>query len=585
MQCQEGEGVTLTYDDTAGELTIDTLPDGSVTTAKIAANAVHTNKINDDAVTADKLADNAVHHDSIADNAVRPDNIQASAVTTAKIAAGAVTVAKMDSGSATDGHVATADGSGGVAFEAPPAGGGTPTEQRVLNEQPDDADADTLGKFIIEPGGNAYTTHRETVQGVPATGDFAVFSHTNYIGELSGDPNPLSVTIGTYYFLTVDHRLRKTALNSLNQQAWTNAAWSDLLVTGGAYRGNHASDAIALFHVQQDGDVYYLPSAATIRVVSNFVAGSNTHFEYEPQRLAFASEVPVVRDEIESVGALPAATATSADLVFLTHRHTLGARDDATVTIGFASHSSVAGYSDGEVNAALGSVDTVSPLTELFGLGDATDYLIETVYSFNRSWLEEFDNILIADTSYVLGPVLEVSGGILFFRRITSYPENLSAATLALNFERTDGTFYFTDGATSTTEEGLYQKVDDGQGELLYDRLTSRGFLHRDGVGAPLDPPTRAGEAYMDDLGRQWNAAGQVHISITNPTPAPPRLLPLLTLARSMCQTRLVTATSRLVAGKVRGTSNGTTTTSLRFRGLRLPTSYCRTPSGASTRG
>ena len=218
------------------------------------------------------------------------------------------------------------------------------------------------------------------------------------------------------------------------------------------------------------------------------------------------------------MGSIPAATATSADLVFLTHEHTLGARDDATVTIGFVSNSSVAGYSDGEVNAALGSIDAVSPLVELFGLGDATDYLIETVYSFNRSWLEEFDNILIADTSYVLGPVLEVSGGILFFRRITGYPENLSAATLALNFERTDGTFYFTDAATSTTEEGLYQKVDDGQGELIYDRLTSRGFLHHDGVGAPIDPPTRAGEAYMDDLGRQWNAAGQVHISITDPT-------------------------------------------------------------------
>ena len=397
-------------------------------------------------------------------------------------------------------------------------GGGTPTEQRVLNEEPSEADADTLGKFIIDPSGNAYATHPETVQAVLATGDFAVFSHASYIGELGGDPNPLSVPIDTYYFLTTDHHLRKTALNSLNQAAWTNASWSDLLVTGARYRGNHASDAIALFHVQQDGDVYYLPSAASIRVVSNFVAGSSAHIDYEPQRLAFAGEIPTIKDDIERVGSLPAATATSADLVFLTHTHTVGARDDATVTIGFAPNSSVAGYSDGEVNAALGSVDAASPLVELFGIGDATDYLVETIYSFNRSWIEEFDNIYLAGTSYALGPVIDVSGGVLFFRRIISYPENLSAATLALNFERTDGTFYFTDGATSSTEEGLYQKVDDGQGGLLYDRLTSRGFLHRDGVGAPIDPPVRAGEAYMDDLGRQWNAAGQVHISITDPT-------------------------------------------------------------------
>ena len=70
----------------------------------------------------------------IADNAVRPDNIQASAVTEDKIADDAVTedkiaddsvtVDKMDSGTAADGHVATADGAGGVAFEAPTGGGG-----------------------------------------------------------------------------------------------------------------------------------------------------------------------------------------------------------------------------------------------------------------------------------------------------------------------------------------------------------------------------------------------------------------------------------------------------------------------------
>ena len=60
---------------------------------------------------------------------MRPDNIQASAVETAKldddavteakIADDSVTVAKLDSGSATDGHVATADGSGGVALRGP----------------------------------------------------------------------------------------------------------------------------------------------------------------------------------------------------------------------------------------------------------------------------------------------------------------------------------------------------------------------------------------------------------------------------------------------------------------------------------
>ena len=122
---------TLDGDGSAGDPL--SLADDAVTTAKIEALAVHTGKLNDDAVTAAKLADNAVHHDSIVDNAVRPDNIQANAVTEAKIADGAVTVAKMDSGSAADGDVATADGSGGVAFEAATGGGGggTATAERT----------------------------------------------------------------------------------------------------------------------------------------------------------------------------------------------------------------------------------------------------------------------------------------------------------------------------------------------------------------------------------------------------------------------------------------------------------------------
>ena len=111
------------------------IANNAVGTSEIAGGAVGTGELGADAVTEAKIADSAVGHDQLASNSVREPEIQANAVTNAKMADdsvdtlelqdGAVTVAKMDSGTATDGHVATADGSGGVAYEAVTGGGTT----------------------------------------------------------------------------------------------------------------------------------------------------------------------------------------------------------------------------------------------------------------------------------------------------------------------------------------------------------------------------------------------------------------------------------------------------------------------------
>ena len=64
-----------------------------------------------------------------------------------------------------DDHIANHPGNGG-------GGGGTPhTEQRVLQQDPQGTAA-TLGKFQIDPTGNAYGTVPDTELGVLATGDF-----------------------------------------------------------------------------------------------------------------------------------------------------------------------------------------------------------------------------------------------------------------------------------------------------------------------------------------------------------------------------------------------------------------------------
>ena len=108
-------------------------------------------------------------------------------------------------------------------------------------------------------------------------------------GSFRGEPNPLAQTLGTYYFLIVDHKLQVTANNSFGQLRWEDAPWSDLLVVNAGYRGARANDDAAI-------PVSYRPWTATcifrpafsnhIRVASNFVAGVTEHTGYESKRLA-----------------------------------------------------------------------------------------------------------------------------------------------------------------------------------------------------------------------------------------------------------------------------------------------------------
>ena len=169
---------------------------------------------------------------------------------------------------------------------------GHPT-QRVLQQDPL-ADADTLGKFQIDDHGNAYTTEPDTEHGTAQSADFARFTHADYIGELSGEPNPLAQTLGKYYFLIVDHKLQVTANNAFGQLQWQDADWSDILVTNASYRGARANDAAALPHITQDGDVFFDRHSNHIRVASNFVAGVTEHVSYQSKRLARIEEVPEI---------------------------------------------------------------------------------------------------------------------------------------------------------------------------------------------------------------------------------------------------------------------------------------------------
>ena len=120
--------------------------------------------------------------------------------------------------------------------------------------------------------------------------------------------------------------------------------------------------------------------------------------------------------------------------------------------------------------------------------------------------------------SYVLGDISPVPGGGAFIRRINDYPTGLATAQVNINFERTDESFYFNDGATEVVASGLYQKTDNGQGVTIYDRVPTESVRHRDQIGPPLVAPNKAGLLDTDDLGRIWSAAGQVFRVLTPPT-------------------------------------------------------------------
>ena len=243
---------------------------------------------------------------------------------------------------------------------------------------------------------------------------------------------------------------------------------------------------------------------------STFVALTDTPTDIEANRLVkgntagdaleFVPE-PIPSEPIPVVARIPGVTDSSPDIVFLSHAYTVGARADATLTIG--TDSTLVGYDNGATgNTPYGSVSSRSPLAFMVGLGSTTNYNLSTLGSTNEDWLNSFTHVVIGIAEYALLPSF-VSNGV-YERRIASYPENLNG-NQTINFKRSDGTFYFNSSVTSIEHPGIYEKVDGA-----YARLTSKGLVHIDGVGAPTSPPTAAAQSYVDDTGRLWVSGDRI---------------------------------------------------------------------------
>ena len=220
-------------------------------------------------------------------------------------------------------------------------------------------------------------------------------------------------------------------------------------------------------------------------------------------------------DIIPHVGRIKAMpTAADPDLVFLTESYSEGARSDATLTVGF--DGALSGYSDVQTGLGFGLFDAASPIARLFGIGTASSYNVETLSSFSKSWVNDVASIWIAGDTYTLGVAFRE--GSLWSRRIQGFPSGLSAATLSVNVRMLDNDWYFTTGIGNVYGQGLYEKIDLDDDGLLYDALTSLGFVHVDGVGPPTQPPTRPVQGYGNDLGQLWISGGTFAYHTVDPT-------------------------------------------------------------------
>lgn len=384
--------------------------------------------------------------------------------------------------------------------------------------------------FLGRQGQNIRVCTRFIAGPAPPTVTFSAYSATGFRGvfDYPADvPNPVHTNtmfsrgLRTWYRYNTDH--------------WTNIAaaptnWLD------AYANQAAAEA----HVSAVGQIVWWTGQSDIQVVATFSDTNVTYgYEWQPEQerqdLLGRPEVPTpaatnrgdvlgvdnngeyrLEDPpiparlIPYVGQLPTVTDDSPDLVFLSSPYTEGARADATITVGFSTTDTEAGYGDGTFfTGGLGSIDKASPLGELTGDGEATSYSLDEIRSANEGWINEFNRIVVEGTEYNLGPT-RTTGGI-FSRDILQFPRGLSLATVSVNFIRPDDSYYWTDGATASHAPGLYQKVFGA-----YQHLGA--IAHIDGTRPPVDPPTMAAQMYVDDNGDFWISGDLVTTTTTDPS-------------------------------------------------------------------
>ena len=361
-------------------------------------------------------------------------------------------------------------------------------------------------------------------------------------GSVSGDTLTLTQSEGGSVTISGLPTLTGGTLNG-DTLTLTQSGGSDIVITGFSTGGptiNITNELNTFFNAAShrgvafdDRFVTYRPSAGTTEYTDiENVRGYTTRLWARPTNtdlipteklatgtadrtviLAGSQEwvtLPHFDQAIPLVNKLPDAVDPDFPIVFLTHEYTEGTQSDAIMTVGFSGI--FAGYNRAGLSL-FGTINKSSPVTKILGQGNSGNYrLDDAVFSYSRDFINSINRITINNNDYELGTLIE-SGGE-YFKRILNGPSGLSTTTLMINFRRTDGTYYFTDGSGTTHRAGLYQ---DTLGE--WHALVSNRQVHNVGTGPPEGVPNDRGIIYINNDGKMWTSAGETR-TINTPASA-----------------------------------------------------------------
>ena len=187
-------------------------------------------------------------------------------------------------------------------------GGGSNAENRVLDARDGYVAPGEGTAAKIRTGDNeAAVTWITRFAEVPSTGDFSNFVHFNYIGAFQSDPPIADYALGSIYWNIRHLKGKRQAVRPVGASVhWEDYNISNIFAGNGEYQGVWADDDEAVNHIERSSDVYFNETTNRLRLVGNYVAGSEAHIIAEWRRLLKAGDNALTELQEHEVSRVPA---------------------------------------------------------------------------------------------------------------------------------------------------------------------------------------------------------------------------------------------------------------------------------------